>query len=694
MKKVILIFLLLGLVLPALAQELTGTESDLQKKVGLRRALADRLSSHLTQPQWQGEMVEEMLSTEITVLPQILYARATLTFLDITRGYDLFLPPLILLPEKNLQKYQSAWGTPAAGAPENLVAGSSAPASLLFADKSFSRKTYYLILNSPAAQQDFIDAEWAKLQAKINELSVTDPSDPAVHFNMGNAYLLSEFYTRLNNCLSNYRQAQLMIPKIINTPTYTSLQAFRSQMNKLKFKEELNWDDPAQVKEQAAAYVECAKLPLPPVVDENMGVDSFEFARIGDKIKETISRERMEGLNQFKKLTDPIYNFDLLPITEPILSAFRQAAELKRDNAGYRLRLGNIYRIMGLKSLNDQLGSINTHHLGYEWNNQPDWKYDPINENAAVDLTEARGFFSKALAEYQAVEKLDPKLGRRALGIYNLSQLSLNPGLAQTAISDLLSAGEDEASLLALEYAYYLLERLQMEEPYLGISVDYKGAFDLAIETYKKIPDPASLKPLGASLLGEGILSRVLTQTRKRIIDKETYTNLASKLEEAKPLDPDNPYIDLLQGYMYFRRGTTMSVEDALSVMMSSFAMAGQHMFATVPKSLESREKLESYADAKGKQLEEEVEREFGFNNEIVVRKYRPEDFKKAVEIYQAAVAKNPDLAMSYYYLGRAYAVLGLYYSAQQQKDEAQIKQYRQLAQDALKKYLLLSYKT
>ena len=676
MKKLVLLLLLFSLGLPALAQELTGTEPEIQKKAALRRALADGLGSHLTQPQWQGEMVEEMLSTEITVLPQVLYTQATLTFLDITRGYDLFLPPLILLPEKTFKKYQSAWGTPAAGAPENLAVSSAAPASLLFADKSFSRKTYYLILNSPTAQKDFIDAEWARLQAKINELSVTDPSDPAVHFNMGNAYLLSEFYTRLNNCLSYYRQAQLMIPKIVNTPTYPGLQVFRSQMNK------------------ATTDAECARIPLPPMIDENLAVDSFEFARIGDKIKEAISRERMEGLNQFKKLTDPIYNFDLLPITEPILSAFRQAAELKRDNAGYRLRLGNIYRIMGLKSLNDQLGSINTHHLGYEWNNQPDWKYDPINENAAVDLTEARGFFSKALAEYQAVEKLDPKLGRRALGIYNLSQLSLNPGLAQTAISDLLSAGEDEASLLALEYAYYLLERLQMEEPYLGISVDYKGAFDLAIETYKKIPDPASLKPLGASLLGEGILSRVLSQTRKRIIDKETYTNLASKLEEAKPLDPDNPYIDLLQGYMYFRRGTTMSVEDSLSVIMSSFAMAGQHMFATVPKSLESREKLESYADAKGKQLEEEVEREFGFNNEIVVRKYRPEDFKKAVEIYQAAVAKNPDLAMSYYYLGRAYAVLGLYYSAQQQKDEAQIKQYRQLAQDALKKYLLLSYKT
>lgn len=681
MKIITNFILILCLCLPgpALAQELTGTESDqkileiLQKKVSLRRALNDRMGSHLTQPQWQGDMLEEMLSTEITVLPQILYARATLTFLDITRGYDLFLPPLILLPEKNFKKYQSAWGTLAAGpAPENLSAGAAAPASLLFADKSFSRKTYYLILNSPTAQKDFIAAEWAKLEKKISELSVTDPSDPAVHFNMGNAYLLSEFYTRLNNCLSYYRQAQLMIPKIINTPTYTSLQAFRSQMNK------------------AATDVECAKIPLPAVINENMEVDSFEFARIGDKIKDVISQERMEGLNQFKRLVNPIYGFNLLSISEPALSAFRQAAELKRDNAQFRLRLGNIYRIMGLKSLNDQLESLNTHHLGYEWNNQPDWKYDPINENAAIDLTEAQGFFSQALAEYQAVEKLDPQLGRRALGIYNLSQLSLNPGLAQTAVSDLKSAGEDEASLLALEYAYYLL--------------DFKGAFDLAIKTYKKIPDPSSLKSLGASLLGEGILDRVLAQTRKRIIDKETYTNLASKLEEAKPLDPDNPYIDLLQGYMYFRRGTTMSVEDALSVVMSSFAMAGKSMFAMVdmmseiqktdPKSLESRDKLESYADAKGKQLEEEFEREFGFNNEIVVRKYRPEDFKKAVEIYQAAIGKNPDLAMSYYYLGRAYAVLGLYYSALEQKDEALIKQYRDLAQEALKKYLLLSYKT
>lgn len=614
--------------------------------VALRRKLADNIDRIITLPQWQGEYLEEMLSAEIALLPPVLYANAALTYRDLSKGPELFLPPLVEIADKN----KEAWGggpVPAAGGGTSAAVKPAVPAGL-----SFDKATFDLILNSGIAQEKYINGQFSRA---------------------GEAPLFQAFYNRLNAALSYYRQAQGLIPKIVNSPNFTDLQLFKARMARIKLPEEfIRYEDIDQnfdrLREQAAALVECVKVPLPRQVAENMDPEGFDFARLDGKYKDIISREREALLNQFKTMTKAIYYFNLFDLTPEMLAA---------------LEPGTGERITGLRKLTEILSAANEYRLGYQWNNQPDCRYLPRNGNAALDLSEVKARFGRAQAAYQASGD------KRGLGLLYLSQIAFDPQAAGLAVSNLKAAGEDAESLLALEYAYCLMDRAQNDP------VNY----NLAIETCRKIPAASDLRAVGSAFLGQEILFKVLAKTNERIINKGTYTECVAKLEEAKPLDPDNAYLDLLQGYFTFRRGTTMSVEDALSVMAASLMMGVKHVmvatdFMSEAKGLQgdpkAYEKMEGWADAKGKQLEEEYEKEFGFNNEIVVRKYVPEDFLQAVAAYQRALSKDPKLAMAYYYLGRAYAVLGLYYSVQ--KDQAKADQYKALAQESLKKFLLMSY--
>lgn len=676
----------------------------LMGRVYLRNQVADKISGVAQgQPQWQGELVEEMLSAELTILPQILYSRAVLTFNDITQDYDLFLPSLTIVPEKNHGKYREGWGAVAV----DTVAGGAkvAPEGVnIFSSKTFDQEIYYKILGSPKAQKELVATEQTALQAKISELQSGDLNDAANSYNLGNAYLLEAFYKRLKRCLNNYRKAQSLIPRITYPPRHAELLAFRGKILKIKIRSELptevTMENMVQFKEQAAAYLEYAKVPLPKGIDESTDTESFEFARLLEKFRDTITNERKEILAVFKELVTPIYYFNELKVDDEVLSVYQQAVALKKDNVSYHLRLGNLYRIQALSKLTKLQARVNYYHLGFEWNNQPDYKYHPKDENAPVDLAEVKALFDKALAEYQIVEQLSPLVGKRALGIYYLSQISLNPDLALTALENLKAAGEDDLSLLALEYAYCQIDRARREIGYLGFSDDLSDSFNLAVAAYSKIPADSKVKVIAASFLSENFLFQVLSKTNKRITDKGTYSECVTKLNEAKTLDPQNPYIGLLQGYLTFKRGTTLSVQDALSVLMSTFAMFGQHMVMMGDMMLEmqkvddenyTRDDLEAYADEQGRKMEEQFEKEFGYGNEMIVGKYDVNDFIKAEEIYKEIVENHPSLASAYYYLGRTYSVMGLYYSVQ--KDQEKAAQYKGLAQDSLKKFLLLSSK-
>ncbi|MFH2034224.1 MAG: hypothetical protein ABIJ26_05930 [Candidatus Margulisiibacteriota bacterium] len=646
----------------------------LSKMVRVRRAAFNQVEQGITMPKWQGEMLEEMLSAELTVLPQILYTNATITFYDIARGYDLFLPPELVIPDKTAKKYKESWGIINTSADAGVPTDAQALVPS-FSTDIFDRKTYYNIINSPAAQKEYMAARWSDVKLKIDELS--GKTDTASLSNLGNAYLLDEFYKQLNLAINSYRDAQAMATQIINPSLYTQLMDFRSKMARIKISEklpttsEMNMDNLHLLRDQAAAYIECAAIALPPEVAEDADTESVSFTLVSDKYKDQISRERIDGLNRFRQMVSPVYYFNLLNVDSRTLSCFKQALAVEPGNAFLHNRVGNLYRIMGLKKITEQLEKANYYHLGYEWNNQPDWKYKPRDENAAIDLSEAKELFGQALKEYLIVEKLNDDLGKRALGIYHLSFISLDPSAAELAISFLQEAGTEDTSLFALEYGYYLTDVTRNDMTYLQFPASLENAFSMAQETYLRIPAASDLKPVGASLLGQDILLRVAARSRKRVLDKDTYTKLAAELEQAKQLDPDNPHTELLQGYMYFRRGTNMSE------------------MKKVDDNNYTGDRFEAYADEKGRQLEEEFEKEFGFNNEMVVKKYEPEDLQQAVKIYNDVAAKTPELAATYYYLGRAYSVLGLYYSVQ--KDEVRAKEYKDLAIENLKKFLLMS---
>ena len=686
---------------------------ELRNESAVRRIAASELDDMLTGLLlMQSDFLEEMISTEITILPQVLYRSAAVTFYDITKNNDLFLPPLILLPERNWQKYGSAVGDLSVSAPEVTTATALVRTSV-FSDKSFGKANYYKMISSVNWQTDFITSELVEIGDKITKLESKDSNNPENLNRIGEAYLLKAFYKRLSDCLYYYQQARALVPKITYTPTYTRLMIFRSKITGVKkaasIPEEMDLKKTKYLRDKAKEYIEIAKIPLLKEFEEKFvkdfnPADSYASSNVRDRLRKNgdlVKRERESAFDTFEKLVSEIYNFGLLKIDSATLDVFKQAADYDSGNPHYRLRLGNIYRIQALRKLADDLKQANVYHAGLNWMNQPEWKYKPKDENAAIDLSTVRGLLNKALYEYKAVEKLSPELGNRALGIYYLGLISFNPANADRALT-YLGKTTDDKGLFALEYANYLVSRASNEEKYISFSDELKNnAYSGAVAAYQKIPVESNLKQLGATLLGEDYLAWVMAKMRESGgKTKERYGECIAKLQQARSIDPDNPYIYVSEGYMLYRRGTALSVGDALSLIGESLSMGVRGFMFTasflseagrVDEDKYTTQDFDKWVDQEGEKMEREMKETMGSGNEMIVRKYDPNDFLKAVDVYNTAIAKNPELAISYYYLGRTYTMLSVYYLAKDQA--AQAKQYQPLAKAAFKNFLKLSYK-
>ncbi|MCG2726701.1 MAG: hypothetical protein L6420_10730 [Elusimicrobia bacterium] len=660
-----------------------------------------------------SQFAEDIVTAEITILPPILYRTAALTLSDIVSDDGLFFPPLIRLSEDNFKEYQKALSIPPFS---NKKTGSVSPKSELSPKGvKLEKENFNRILNSPLAQQFYINAKLSNIRKTVAEIGDAQSADDL--YRLGNAMLLEMFYKRLEEALTSYRKAQEKIQSVAHPPQYTEALKYMERIEEAKKSSpairdrqrctdaegqkpkglelplNFDWERVDILKKAVEDSLKFSKLPLLEGIPE--GKAAWKAGRIVEK---NIKKSRSLMFAEYRQLVQTNRYFNILPISEEIISVFKKAVETDKDNAYYHLKLGNAYRMLAFNLLINQLDEANEHFIGTGVTVFPKWKYSPKNEKEKIDLSTVNELLGNAFNEYKAVLQLSPELGERVLGIFYLSLISINPSFAQNALDCLNRAGNNEYALLAKEYAGQLIERAAAEQTHLKFAKDFKDMSGQIKDAYVKMPQNSEFKTFAKSIMSERSFSEIFAYlTRKRAIKRAVYEKWISMLEQNKTIDENNPYISLLQGYLTQKKGMTLSMGAALGAVGESLSFQARSVsdlnLLNLSVERPSKENFDAYALEKGGKLAEHYKRTYSGNVNIVVKRYNEKDLLEAVQILSLTAVKNPDLALAQFYLGRAYSLLCVYYASQEEhlSDKNTVAKYEKLAQDTFKQYVVLS---
>ena len=692
--------------------------SDIRKKLykpaDMRIGLSDRISQYISGGMYSidSQFAENIVTVETTMLPPILYRQAALTLRDITTNDGLFLPPIIRLSKDNFKEYQKALFIPSSPTEENTDA--SKKTELSQNNQTLKKENFNRILNSPLAQKFYINIKLSNIRKKITELG--DAQSGADLYRLGNAMLLEMFYKRLDEALTSYRKAQEKIQSVTHPPQFIKALKYMESVEEakktspairdrqrfvtstgqkpkeLELPADFDWENAGALKKAVEDSLKFAALPLPENIPE--GKASWKAGRIVEK---NIKKSRSLMFAEYRQLIQTSRHFNILPISEEIISTFEKAVETDKENTHYHLKLGNIYRLLALNVLRNQITEANEHFIGTGLS-FPKWTYSPKNKKEKIDLSTVNDLLNSAFAEYKEVLRLSPELGERALGIFYLSLITVKPDLAQNALNHLNKAGADENTLLAKEYAGQLIERAAAEQRHLKFPKELREMSDRIKNTYDKIPENSELKPFAKSIMSERTFSEIFAYlTKKSAAKNSTYDKWSNKLEDNKTFDSNNPYLSLLQGYLSQRKAMNLGFKATLSAVGESFSLQARAVsdLKTFDLSGErpSKENFDSYALKKGKKLAEYYKRSYSGIVNLMVKRYNEKGLLKAAEIISGAAAKNPDLALAHFYLGRTYSLLSVYYASQKEHiaDKAAINKYNRLAQDTFTQYVILN---
>ncbi|MCK5357807.1 MAG: hypothetical protein KAJ48_05370, partial [Elusimicrobiales bacterium] len=516
--------------------------------------------------------------------------------------------------------------------------------------------------------------------------------------------------------LTSYRKIQEKIQRVAHPPQFIKSIGYMKTIGKAKITSsairdrqrfvdatgqkpqnlelpaDFDWEDVGVLKKAIKDSLKFAALPLPDNIPE--GKAAWKAGRIVEK---NIKKSRSLMFAKYRQLVETNRHFNILPISKEIISTFEKAVEMEKNNPSHHLMLGNVYRLLALDILRNQINEANEHFIGTKLS-FPKWTYYPKNKKEKIDLSAVNELLNNALKEYKAVLRLSPELGERALGIFYLSLITINPNFAQNALNHLNKAGNDENTLLAKEYAGQLIERAQAEQTHLKFPKEFRDMSDQIKSAYDKLPENSELKPFAKLIMSERTFSEIFAYlTRKNAAKNSTYDIWSNKLEENKTFDSSNPYLSLLQAYLSQRKAMNLGFKATLSAIGESFSLQAQAVsnlnIFDLSGERPSKENFDAYALKKGKKLAKHYKGSYAGNVNIMVKRYKEKDLLKAAEILNNAVEKNPDLALAHFYLGRTYALLSVYYSSQEKHiaEKATINKYNKLAQDTFTQYVILS---